>query len=347
MTDGTKRNQVQDEKGATCEKCASAGRKSCSQEWRTSKRTEILGEEISTCDYLDFKNQFRQLRAEPAFKFSQMQVKKIRPKDGKAASEAICVTAKDCKTKIEFQVTSTGTYINDLPVQFNEYFSHYQSKKAIKKVDAKDIFEYDRTEMQGYQKEIQAFRESCDAVINLYSFYIRRFLPVIKNEKNRAENSHVDDNTEWMIHRLYDEKAAERVLKDILPPLKQKIADSISESLTVKEMHQRMNTCHWQFQPIDQRKEALEQIFGEGFSANDLTEEERTLLCHFKGKGISFWQQLLIDGLEQKTPFRILKKGLSKKHSKKTMQINILKAATVKLNQHLKRKSEIFMIRTR
>ena len=270
-----------------------------------------------------------------------MQVKKIRPKDGKAASEAICVTAKDCKTKIEFQVTSTGTYINDLPVHFNEYFSHYQSKKAIKKVDAKDIFEYDRTEMQGYQKEIQAFRESCDAVINLYSFYIRRFLPVIKNEKNRAENSHVDDNTEWMIHRLYDEKAAERVLKDILPPLKQKIADSISESLTVKEMHQRMNTCHWQFQPIDQRKEALEQIFGEGFSANDLTEEERTLLCHFKGKGYKLlW--LLIDGLERKTPFRVLKERTVKKAFKEDNADKYFKAATVKLNQHLKRNRNFY-----
>lgn len=63
------KNQVQDGKGATCEKCTlltgleiDAAKKGAHPNF-----DEILGEEISTCDYLAFKNQFKQLRAEPAF----------------------------------------------------------------------------------------------------------------------------------------------------------------------------------------------------------------------------------------------------------------------------------------
>lgn len=51
---------------------------------------------------------------------------------------------------------------------------------------------------------------------------------------------------------------------------------------------------------------------------------------------------LLIDGLERKTPFRVLKERIVKKAFKEDNADKYFKAATVKLNQHLETEIEIF-----
>ena len=81
----------------------------------------ILKTEIEKSPYLAFLKNFEKLRGEENYDFRKLSVERDK--------ESLCISAKGCKKKAKFQIPVKGTYINELPVYFENELKKYQSSK--------------------------------------------------------------------------------------------------------------------------------------------------------------------------------------------------------------------------
>lgn len=192
--------------------------------------------------------------------------------------ESLCISAKGCKKKAKFQIPAKGTYINELPVYFENELKKYQSSKEKIK-DTSSFFAYPRKISSEDKKKIEKFKKQCKMVLEYYFFYVQTFLILLKNEKK--DKFYAPENLQTNLFQIYDEKNAIHIERTIVPNIKRKIRPYVDENNTIKDMKDRMNEVQWLLQPYDNRGKALEQIIGNGFNESSLDEEEREVLYHF------------------------------------------------------------------
>lgn len=218
---------------------------------------------------------------------------------------------KRCKTKAKFQIPAKGTYINELPVYFENELKKYQSSKEKIK-DTSSFFAYPRKISSEDKKKIEKFKKQCKMVLEYYFFYVQTFLILLKNEKK--DKFYAPENLQTNLFQIYDEKNAIHIERTIVPNIKRKIRPYVDENNTIKDMKDRMNEVQWLLQPYDNRGKALEQIIGNGFNESSLDEEEREVLYHFYQQGYkTLWLILtLIEGPKSQTFDRIKSRDLKK-----------------------------------
>ena len=126
----------------------------------------ILKTEIEKSPYLVFLKDFEKLRGEENYDFRKLSVERDK--------ESLCISAKGCKKKAKFQIPAKGTYINELPVYFENELKKYQSSKEKIK-DTSSFFAYPRKISSEDKKKIEKFKEQCKMVLEYYFFYVQTF----------------------------------------------------------------------------------------------------------------------------------------------------------------------------
>lgn len=248
----------------------------------------ILKSGIPKSPYLSFLRQFKELKAEENFHLDRIDIKEEKVLIEGIEKKVIVIGAKNCETEVEWNLDNeeTGTYINWLPKYFLEYNKTFaQIKKEKIKTNLK------KPKLSKDEKElIKEFKETCGGILELYVFY-NVLLKSLAREKNKGY--YAVENTELLIMRMYDEGQVDEILFQTLPDLRQKIEGVISDESAIDGIRERINSLQWQFQPRSRRGAVLEQIIGNGFKEDDLTEEEKELLYHFNQQGYKFLWRLL------------------------------------------------------
>lgn len=250
----------------------------------------ILKEGKETCSYLKFINKYKKLKSHKNFSFAEMRMKK----ENKDGAEKIVVTAKKCNdTEASFPITNQGTYINQLPEYFYQYYNGWRKKK---KTENESLLNCKSASEDNNTDTVNELKEACDAVINLHFFYKRTVLKALREEKTK--DSKASENIGKMINWMYDENYAEKTESEILPSLREKIEPFVANKVSAKEIKTRINKIQWQFQPYNKRGKALEEIIGNGFKESLLSDEEKSFLFHFHQQGYKLlW--LLIDLIDE------------------------------------------------
>lgn len=241
----------------------------------------ILKKDISKSPYLSFLRQFKLLKAEDNFHLDKIEIKE--------ENGVIVIGTKNCETKVKWNPENEeiGTYINLLPKYFLKYFEIF-SKMKKEKVRANLI----KPKLSKDEKNaIIEFKENCGAIFELYGFYKNVLLKNLAREKNKGYFA--VENTEILLMRMYDESNVDEKLFETLPEVKRKIETVILDDSAIDEMRERMNSLQWQFQPLCKRGTVLEQIIGNGFKEDVLTENEKSLLYHFNQQGYKLLWRLL------------------------------------------------------
>lgn len=241
----------------------------------------ILKKDISKSPYLSFLRQFKLLKAEDNFHLDKIEIKE--------ENGVIVIGTKNCETKVKWNPENEeiGTYINLLPKYFLKYFEIF-SKMKKEKVKANLI----KPKLSKDEKNaIIEFKENCGAIFELYGFYKNVLLKNLAREKNKGYFA--VENTEILLMRMYDESNVDEKLFETLPEVKRKIEAVILDDSAIDEMRERMNSLQWQFQPLCKRGTVLEQIIGNGFKEDVLTENEKSLLYHFNQQGYKLLWRLL------------------------------------------------------
>ena len=167
----------------------------------------ILKTEIEKSPYLVFLKDFEKLRGEENYDFRKLSVERDK--------ESLCISAKGCKKKAKFQIPAKGTYINELPVYFENELKKYQSSKEKIK-DTSSFFclsggRYHRK----IRKKIEKFKGECKMVLEYYFFYTNIF-NLIKNEKK--DKFYAPENLlKTNLFQIYDEKNAIHIERTIVP----------------------------------------------------------------------------------------------------------------------------------
>ena len=242
----------------------------------------ILKKNISRSGYLDFLSKFKKLKAEKYFYYKNLTISNKTRKIGKEKIKLIEIGAKNCKTKVIWKrhLETTGTYINLLPKYFVDYYNKFSKDNFI---PIKFEVKQKSTLNKGDKEKINKFKNKCEEIIQIYSYYKNKFLKKLKEEKEKGY--YAVDNIETIIMHIYDENSVDNRLYEILPSVKEKITAAIDGKTTAQEIRERINAEQWLIQPVNRRGEILEKIIGNGFKVTDLTDDERELLFHFNQQG--------------------------------------------------------------
>ena len=247
----------------------------------------ILKKDISKSPYLSFLRQFKLLKAEDNFHLDKIEIKE--------ENGVIVIGTKNCETKVKWNPENEeiGTYINLLPKYFLKYFEIFSKmKKEQKEKKEKVKANLIKPKLSKDEKNaIIEFKENCGAIFELYGFYKNVLLKNLAREKNKGYFA--VENTEILLMRMYDESNVDEKLFETLPEVKRKIEAVILDDSAIDEMRERMNSLQWQFQPLCKRGTVLEQIIGNGFKEDVLTENEKSLLYHFNQQGYKLLWRLL------------------------------------------------------
>ena len=220
----------------------------------------------------------------------------------------LCVFAKNCKTQATFEIQDGGTYINELPLYFEEGLKRYKKKKKTKKAQ---FFEYSKKNSDGDKENIERFKLKCQGIFNSYRFYANTFLPILKNEKK--DTFYAPKNLQTNLFEIYDEENVIEIQRTVLPRIKEKIEGCLDKDNTIEKMKDRLNQKQWLLQPMQNRGKALEQIIGNGFDAQSLKKEEQEVLFHFEQQGYkTLWNVLTLIEAPKVTLFETLKKRVEK-----------------------------------
>lgn len=97
----------------------------------------VLKTGIDKSAYILFLRDIEKLRGEEEYNLDNLSTtwKNIEGK------RCLCVFAKNCKTQATFEIQDGGTYINELPLYFEEGLKRYKKKKKTKKAQ---FFEYSK-----------------------------------------------------------------------------------------------------------------------------------------------------------------------------------------------------------
>lgn len=291
----------------------------------------ILKPENSSNAYIDFLNHWKQLCSKETYKFNNLVLKK-EPIKNTSGKMQLSVSLKDSKKgeNAVFPFQAFGTYINLLPLRFEEEFSKYEknsasSSGAIKfSSDFKALFpssqkvlreKISKSEQDVVLKKRTTFQKQCEAVFSFYHLYTKKLFPVLKAEK--AKSFYAPENLHKNLLQIYDRDRAEYLFTATIPTLQEKLAKSVSEGNTITDMMDRLNQVQWLLQPYHHRKAALEQIIGNGFCSSCLTDEEQELLFHFYQQGYkTLWLILSLIQDPKLQSFDTLKRaGLKKGYS--------------------------------
>lgn len=257
----------------------------------------IISNENLKSFYLIFLRKFKKLKSEKNFRYENMSIQKAKTQIDEQEMECVEVSVKDCKTKAFWfpDVEQEGTYINQLPKYFFQYYKENNKEKKQKKEADASLFKHKSALSKNEKDVIKEFKKACDSIINLHFFYKNIFLKSLSKEKNKG--FYAVENTEVLIELTYDEKQAKEIIFSTIPILGRKIESIITVDSSIDDIRNRINNLQWQFQPRDKRRDALEKILGNGFKESMLTEDEKKLLCHFNQQGYKLlW--LLMDLIE-------------------------------------------------
>lgn len=264
----------------------------------------VLKAGIDKSAYILFLRDIEKLRGEEGYNLDNLSTTR-KNIEGK---RCLCVSAKSCKTKATFEIQDGGTYINELPLYFEEGLKQYKKKKETKSAQ---FFEYSKEISDRDKENNERFKLKCQGILNSYVFYVNTFLRVLKNEKKGT--FYALKNLQTNLFEIYDEENVIDIQRKVLPRIQEKIEACLNQDNTIKKMKDRLNQMQWLLQPMQNRGKALEQIIGNGFDAQSLEKEEQEVLFHFEQQGYkTLWNVLtLIEG-PKVTPFEILKKRVVK-----------------------------------
>ena len=254
----------------------------------------ILSNDIEKCSYIKFLHKFKKLRGEANYSFDNLKVES-KENGGKKYIE---VTAKDCSTVAKFYPPVFGTFINELPIAFNEMFDYYskvegKAVKDNKKTDQEVIvFPYAKIKKEEEAK-IKEFKSKCQNVFDYHFFYSKTMMYILSSEKNKG--FYAIENLEKKLYQAYDEEEAVRIQRIVVPRLIAHLKSYINDNNTVEDIKDRINEKKWLFVPMERRAAVLEEIIASDFSVDILDDEEKEVLFNFRNRGyINLWLVLSI-----------------------------------------------------
>ena len=272
----------------------------------------ILSNDIEKCSYIKFLHKFKKLRGEANYSFDNLKVE-VKESNGKNYIE---VTAKDCKTVAKFYPPVFGTFINELPIAFNEMFDYYSKieGKAVKdnkkKTDQEVIvFPYAKIKKEEEAK-IKEFKSKCQNVFDYHFFYSKTMMYILSSEKNKG--FYAIENLEKKLYQAYDEEEAVRIQRIVVPRLIAHLKSYINDNNTVEDIKDRINEKKWLFVPMERRATVLEEIIASDFSVDILDDEEKEVLFNFRNRGyINIWLVLsIIEGPNTYTFDEVLSRNI-------------------------------------
>ena len=264
----------------------------------------ILKAGIDKSAYIIFLRDIEKLRGEEGYNLDNLSM----TRKNIVGKRCLCVSAKNCKTQATFEIQEGGTYINELPLYFEEGLKQYKKKKETKRVQ---FFKYSKKISDTEKENIERFKLRCQGILNSYAFYVNKFLRVLKNEKK--DTFYAPENLQTILFEIYDEENVIKIQRTVLPCIQKKIEACLSNDNTIEDMRDRLNQMQWLLQPMQNRGKALEQIIRNGFNAQSLKKEEQEVLFHFEQRGYkTLWNVLtLIEG-PKVTLFKTLKERVEK-----------------------------------
>ena len=249
----------------------------------------ILSNDIEKCSYIKFLHKFKKLRGEANYSFDNLKVE-VKESNGKNYIE---VTAKDCKTVAKFYPPVFGTFINELPIAFNEMFDYYSKGegKAVKDNENEtdqEVIVFPYAKIKKEEAKIKEFKSKCQNVFDYHFFYSKTMMYILSSEKNKG--FYAIENLEKKLYQAYDEEEAVRIQRIVVPRLIAHLKTYINENNTVADIKDRINEKKWLFIPMEKRATVLEEIIADGFSADMLDDEEKEVLFNFRNRGyINLW----------------------------------------------------------
>ncbi len=239
--------------------------------------------------YLKFNKAYEKLRKRPSYRFDSIKITEKQEKNGDICFE---ISNSDPKKPIKYLESygDKGTKINQLPILFCRAYQDYQDehnkiKKNVPLIDTK------KKVQSSLREEKAVYEDHCKSVMELYIKY-QKLAKEIRKEQNK--DSEGQKNMEKLIARVYDSENEAYINTEVLTTLKEKLDKTIPQDNTeVREIKARMNALKWQFQPYENREETLENVIGNGFSANVLDKVEKDLLFHFNQNGYKLLWHLL------------------------------------------------------
>lgn len=271
----------------------------------------ILSNDIEKCSYIKFLHKFKKLRGEANYSFDNLKVE-VKESNGKNYIE---VTAKDCKTVAKFYPPVFGTFINELPIAFNEMFDYYSKVegKAVKDKENEtdqEVIVFPYAKIKEEEAKIKEFKSKCQNVFDYHFFYSKTMMYILSSEKNKG--FYAIENLEKKLYQAYDEEEAVRIQRIVVPRLIAHLKSYINDNNTVEGIKDRINEKKWLFVPMERRSTVLEEIIGAGFSADILDDEEKEVLFNFHNRGyINLWLVLsIIEGPKTYTFDEVLSRNI-------------------------------------
>ena len=262
----------------------------------------ILSNDIEKCSYIKFLHKFKKLRGEANYSFDNLKVE-VKESNGKNYIE---VTAKDCKTVAKFYPPVFGTFINELPIAFNEMFDYYSKGegKAVKDNENEtnqEVIVFPYAKIKEEEAKIKEFKSKCQNVFDYNFHYAKKLMFILSEEKNKG--FFAIENLEKKLYQTYDEKEAVRIQRTVVPRLLAHLKACINDDNTVLDIKGRLNQEKWLFVPENNRAAVLEEIIGGGFTVDSLDDVEKEVLFNFHNRGyINLWLILsIIEGPKTKT----------------------------------------------
>lgn len=276
----------------------------------------ILSNDIEKCSYIKFLHKFKKLREETNYSVDNLKVEE-KERNGKNYIE---VTAKDCKTVAKFYPPVFGTFINELPIAFNEMFNYYaKGESAFEEEAAKEnkdektqeviVFSYAKNK-KSEEAKIKEFKLKCQNIFDYNFHYAKKLMFILIKEKNKG--FFAIENLEKKLYQAYDEEEAVKIQQTVVPRLLAHLKACINENNTVVDIKDRLNQAKWLFVPVNKRAAVLEEIIGGGFSSDVLDDEEKAVIFNFHNRGyINLWLILsIIEGPKTKTFDEILSSNI-------------------------------------
>ena len=262
----------------------------------------ILSNDIEKCSYIKFLHKFKKLRGEANYSFDNLKVA-VKESNGKNYIE---VTAKDCKTVAKFYPPVFGTFINELPIAFNEMFDYYSKGegKAVKDNENEtdqEVIVFPYAKIKEEEAKIKEFKSKCQNVFDYHFFYSKTMMYILSSEKNKG--FYAIENLEKKLYQAYDEEEAVRIQRIVVPRLIAHLKLYINDNNTVEDIKDRINEKKWLFVPMERRAAVLEEIIASDFSVDILDDEEKEILFNFRNRGyINLWLVLsIIEGPKTST----------------------------------------------
>lgn len=271
----------------------------------------ILSNDIEKCSYIKFLHKFKKLRGEANYSFDNLKVA-VKESNGKNYIE---VTAKDCKTVAKFYPPVFGTFINELPIAFNEMFDYYSKGegKAVKDNENEtdqEVIVFPYAKIKEEEAKIKEFKSKCQNVFDYHFFYSKTMMYILSSEKNKG--FYAIENLEKKLYQAYDEEKAVRIQRIVVPRLIAHLKSYINDNNTVEGIKDRINEKKWLFVPMERRSTVLEEIIAGEFSADILDDEEKEVLFNFHNRGyINLWLVLsIIEGPKTYTFDEVLSRNI-------------------------------------